>query len=41
MQLAREELLTFFGGTPTRATEAFRVFCLDEGASGQVRRQPP
>lgn len=41
LQLAREELLGFFGGTPTRAIEAFRVFCLDEGGSRPVRWQPP
>jgi hypothetical protein len=30
LQLARDELLAFFGTTPERAIEAFRVYCLDE-----------
>ena len=30
LQLARDELLAFFGTTPERAIEAFGVYCLDE-----------
>jgi REP element-mobilizing transposase RayT len=41
MQLARDELLAFLAPTPDRAIEAFRVYCLDEGAPEHVRRQPP
>jgi putative transposase len=41
LQLAREELLAFFGASPERAVEAFRVYCLDDGQSGPVRWQPP
>ncbi|HEU5362203.1 MAG TPA: transposase [Gaiellaceae bacterium] len=41
LQLAREELLAFFGSTPERAVYAFRMFCRDEGQSGPVRWQPP
>jgi REP element-mobilizing transposase RayT len=46
MQLARDELLAFFGAAPERAVEAFRVFCLDEGRTdesrtGRVQWQPP
>lgn len=41
LQLAREELLAFFGRTPQHAVEAFRRYCLDEGQSGHVRWQPP
>jgi REP element-mobilizing transposase RayT len=41
LRLAREELLAFFGSSPERAVEAFRVFCLDDGRSEPVRWQPP
>jgi putative transposase len=41
LQIAKEELLAFFGATPSRAIEAFRVYCLDEGQSGHARWQPP
>lgn len=41
LQLAREELLAFFGETPNLAVEAFRLYCLDEGRPGHIRWQPP
>jgi REP element-mobilizing transposase RayT len=33
MQLAREEFLAYLAPTPKQAIEAFRVYCLDEGAA--------
>jgi putative transposase len=41
MKLARDELLPFFGRTPDRAVEAFRVFCAATPLGGHARRQPP
>lgn len=40
MKLARDELLPFFGPTPARAVEEFRVFCSAVPLGGHVRRQP-
>jgi hypothetical protein len=41
IQLARDELLAFFGATPARATEQFRMFCSASSLGGRVRWQPP
>lgn len=41
INLAREELLEFFGPTPERATEEYRAFCLEEPWREHVRWQPP
>ena len=41
MQLARDELLSFFGQTPAAALEWFEVFCSTGGPEGPVRWQPP
>jgi len=41
IKLARDELLPFFGSTPERALEGFRVFCSSAPLGGHVRWQPP
>ena len=41
IELAKDELLSFFGRTPTRAAENFRMFCSAMPLGGHVRRQPP
>jgi REP element-mobilizing transposase RayT len=41
MKLARDELLPFFGRTPERAIEEFRVFCSAAPLGGHAQRQPP
>jgi REP element-mobilizing transposase RayT len=41
MQLAREQLLGFFGSRPQPAVDSFRLFCEDVGGSEPVRWQPP
>jgi REP element-mobilizing transposase RayT len=41
IELARDELLAFFGSTPDRAREEFRLFCSASGLLGHVRWQPP
>jgi putative transposase len=41
MNLARDELLEFFGGTPTDAIARFREFCSRPVPRGHERWQPP
>jgi putative transposase len=41
MNLAKDELLAFFGRTPDEAVEEFRVFCSARPLLGHVPRQPP
>jgi putative transposase len=41
MQLARDEVLTFFGPTPDAAVRSFRMFCSAGTLEGPVRWQPP
>ena len=41
IQLAKDELLAFFGRTPQSAIELFRVFCTASPLGGHVRWQPP
>ena len=41
MRLARDELLPFFGSTPERAVEEFRVFCAATPLGGHVPWQSP
>jgi putative transposase len=41
IQLARDEALAFFGRTPDRAVEMFRMFCSATGVTDPVRWQPP
>jgi REP element-mobilizing transposase RayT len=41
LQLARDELLAFFGRTYERALEEFRIFCSATPLAGPVRWQPP
>lgn len=41
IQLARDEALAFFGHTPERAIETFRMFCSARSFFEPVRRQPP
>lgn len=39
--LERDEILAFFGRSPTAAVESFREFCAATPLAGHVRRQPP
>jgi REP element-mobilizing transposase RayT len=41
MELARNEVLRFFGHVEARAVEMFRVFCSASALSSPVRWQPP
>jgi len=41
IHLARDELLAFFGSSPERAVETFRVFCSARGLTSLTRWQPP
>jgi REP element-mobilizing transposase RayT len=41
ISLARDEALAFFGRTPERAIEMFRMFCFATGLTEHVRWQPP
>jgi len=41
IELARDELLAFFGRTPERAVETFRMFCSADVLASPVRWQPP
>lgn len=41
IQLARDEVLSFFGSTPLRAVEAFQMYCSAGGLGGPVPWQPP
>jgi REP element-mobilizing transposase RayT len=41
IELAKDELLAFFGATPERALDEFRTFCSARGFHGHGRWQPP
>src|SRR5579884_3128978 len=41
IELARDQLLAFFGSTPAGAIEAFRVYCSAGSLGGPVSWQPP
>jgi REP element-mobilizing transposase RayT len=41
IELAKDELLSFFGGTPALATENLRIFCSRLPLGSHVGRQPP
>jgi len=41
LQLAKEELLRFFGRTPADAVEAFKTFCSAAPLGGHAQWQPP
>jgi len=41
IKLDRDDALSFFGSTPERAIDAYRLFCSATVLSSPVRRQPP